>query len=86
MRTIVINLKDVLTDNPTLCISPLRFVNRCDKCREFRFGLRCYGGDIEATIRSLKCKPRVDPEIIKLYREKAVLLRRLKEIEDRLNE
>ena len=86
MRTIVINLKDVLTDNPTLCISPLRFVNRCDKCREFRFGLRCYGGDIEATIRSLKCKPQVDPEIIKLYREKAVLLRRLKEIEDRLNE
>ncbi|MCW3128523.1 MAG: hypothetical protein N2V75_00230 [Methanophagales archaeon] len=85
MRTIVVNLKDISTDNPTLCLSPLRFVNRCDKCEQFRLRLRVYGNDIETTIRSLKCKPRVEPEILELYREKAALLRRLNEIRDRLN-
>lgn len=35
MKTVTVNLKDLLKDNKTICMSPLRALSECYKCSTF---------------------------------------------------
>jgi len=89
MKVAVVNSKDVLDPekNPTLCLSPLRFMGQCHKCGKFQLALtNNYGNDIEKAINSMKCKPQIDPIFIELHKKKLTLLKQLREINKKIKE
>ena len=67
MKTQVVSFKEMVEDNPTLCLSPLRMLGHCHRCEHYRQKER-------------KCNPRVKPEILALLEEKQRLLQRVREI------
>ena len=89
MRVAVVNVKDILDPekNPTLCLSPLRYTGECHKCQKFKFALtNNYGNDIEKAIKSMKCKPQIDPIFIELHKKKLTLLKQLRELNKKMEE
>lgn len=57
--------------NPTLCLSPLRGLNLCHQCDQFK---QAYQYD---KIRRLKCKPHLTDDAISLLVRKRRLLDKL---------
>ena len=80
---IVVNYKDITAENnPTLCMSPHRFLKQCNRCRIFHQRLMYYRNKekmsaeqaIQATINNLKCQPQLSDEIkIKMVRKYKLL-------------
>ena len=87
MKVAIVSIEDVAKDNPTLCLSPLRFTGECHKCGKFQLALtNNYGNDIEKAINSMKCKPQIDDRFIKLHKEKLAILEQLREINRKIKE
>ena len=89
MKVAIVDVKDVLDPekNPTLCLSPLRFTGQCHKCGKFQLALaNNYNNDIERAIKSMKCKPQIDPIFIELHKEKLALLKQLRKIKKKIKE
>ena len=89
MKVAIVNVDDVLDPekNPTLCLSPLRFTGQCRKCRKFQLALaNNYNNDIERAIKSMKCKPQIDPIFIELHKKKLALLKQLRELNKKMEE
>ncbi|RLG13928.1 MAG: hypothetical protein DRN66_03290 [Candidatus Nanohalarchaeota archaeon] len=86
---IVVNYKDITAENnPTLCMSPHRFLKQCNRCPIFYQRLMYYRNKekisaeqaIQATINNLECRPQLSDEIkIKMIR-KYILLDMIKNI------
>jgi len=88
MKVAIVNIKDILDEkkNPTLCLSPLRYTNDCIRCPRFQRALQKNQYDILLTINTLKCKPQVSEETIKLFERKKELLEELRKINKEIEE
>jgi hypothetical protein len=69
----VVSIDELKNNNPTLCLSPNRVFDRCERCEVF---IRKYKKlqDITKTINSIKCVPHLNKDKIKLL-EKRVRLK-----------
>ena len=85
MKAKIITMKELMEDNPTLCLSALRALEKCHKCEVFKRTWRYYG-DIETALKKMKCKPKISKEVKELLRRKAELLDELYEIQKKLEE
>jgi len=77
-----VKFKDLIdrSENPTLCLHPMRVFNECHKCEIFK---RAYQRD---RIKQLKCKPHISNEVMDLLKRKRELLNELTEINNLLNQ
>ena len=74
-----------IKESPTLCLSPLRYLGRCDQCNHFKREFIYKRKTLEQTLE-MSCKPVVSEDRIELLREKEELLRKLKEVESQIKE
>ena len=81
MRVKIVSAKELTTDNPKLCMSPLRVFGLCHKCQIFKSAR----GTPELKLKKLPCKPKVQPKYLELLKEKHELLLKLREIDRLLN-
>ena len=65
-RTVIVELKTLLEDNPCSCFSPLRVMNLCHNCPSFRNSKHPY---------QLKCKPHIKSSIKKLLIKKKRIIK-----------
>ena len=88
MKVAIVNIKDILDPekNPDLCLSPLRYTGDCIRCWRFKRALQKNQYDILLTINTLKCKPIVSKEAIKLFKKKKELLEELRKINKEIEE
>lgn len=77
MQSKVVSIKELTTDNPTLCSSPRRVFNRCHECEQYK---RFQKGQI----KKLKCKPHINLEYLELTRQKRLILNQLKAVDDKI--
>ena len=86
----VITAKEMTENNPTTCIAPIRYFNRCHQCDVFRSVLKRNKGDILKTIETLKCNPHItDRAIFLIGRREAIKKateKKLKKIDEELGE
>ena len=78
MKKKIISSKET-AESPTLCMSPLRYLKECHKCEKFK------AKKLKDALK-MKCQPRVKPEVIELLRRKEKLLKKLREIDKKLEE
>jgi len=81
MKAKVVTKEEIFKDNPTLCLSPLRFLDLCHKCTKVKQASRK-----GRQPKTLKCKPRMHKEFNRLIKEKKALLAQLKEIERKIEQ
>jgi len=74
MRSKIVTIEELTTDNPTLCLSALRVFNECHKCEVFK------RAQAQNRIIKLKCKPKLHPQYFELLAEKRKLLDQLNEV------
>lgn len=74
MKSKIVTIKELTTDNPTLCLSALRVFNECHKCLRFISARR------QNTIEKMKCKPHINPQYFELIGKKRKLLDQLSKI------
>ena len=86
----VVMAKDITTDNPTMCMAPIRFFNRCHQCGVFKSVLKRNNGDIPKTIEKLGCNPRITDRAIFLIGQREAIKKEtreeLKKIDEELGE
>ncbi len=75
MKSKVVTIEELQTDNPTFCLSPLRVFEKCPECPVYKLH------QATNTINKLKCKPHINPKYTELAAEKRKLLDRIAEIE-----
>ena len=80
MKTVIVKLSDVLRDNPSLCLSPLRACEDCVHCKIFRRALAKHNDDIHETLNTLECKPKIKANLIELFERRKELLEELREL------
>lgn len=97
MEAKVVSVKDVVKNNPTLCLSPARYFEKCHKCSVFQKMLQCQMKKheqenlsikelIEIAVSEMSCKPQIKNEVIELLARKQELLQELAEIRRRIDE
>ena len=88
VKSIIVDVKEILNKdkNPTICLSPLRYLGKCIECERFKQELRKNNFDIELVIKKMKCKPIVSKEQINAFKEKKMLLDKLRKVEKRIKE
>jgi hypothetical protein len=80
VKTIMI--KDIMTNNPTLCLMPIRYFNRCYECPQF------IDAEKKNRLNKLKCTYSVGPEYAEMQKSKQKirnLKRQIKDIEEYQN-
>jgi len=82
MKAKIVSIKEIEKDNPTLCLSALRFTGGCHKCRIFKQQIKylTYKMSVEKAIKNMKCKPIITEEYIKAFKKEKKLLKELLEI------
>jgi predicted nuclease with TOPRIM domain len=83
MEVKVIGIDELMKDNPDLCLSPHRVFEICHKCQRFKRTAVKYE-TAEETIKAMKCKPKIRPDIFKMLREKRRLEKRIRELQEKL--
>ena len=73
MDTKVITVRDITEDNPTRCLSPLRYLDRCHQCDVFKSVLKRTNGDILKTIEILGCNPHIPDRAIFLIGQRETI-------------
>ena len=88
MKVAIVDIRDILDPekNPDLCLSPLRYTGDCIRCQRFKRALQNNNYDVDLTIKTLRCKPQVSKEAIKLFEKKKELLKELREINKEIEE
>ena len=90
MDTKIISSREITTDNPTMCMLPIRYYNRCHHCGVFRSVLKRNNGDIPKTIKILKCNPCITNRAIFLIGQRKAIRKateeKIKEINKELGE
>jgi len=76
----VVTIKELMEDNPTLCMSPLRVFEECHKCPKYQLAEK------KGKESQLKCKPRVSKKYLRLKLQRDILLRKLAEVDKKINE
>lgn len=98
MKVAVVDAKE-LTDkekNPTLCMSPLRYVGKCVTCRVFKDAqydiIKKRKRTVKETLLYLKCKPIISNEQMdillmkeKLINDKAELDKKIADMDGQLD-
>lgn len=98
MKVAVVDVKEI-TDkdkNPTLCISPLRYVGKCVTCRVFKDAqydiIKERKRTVKETLQYLKCKPNISKEQMdilamkeKLINDKAELDKKIADMDKELD-
>lgn len=80
----VVNLSEVMEDNPTLCLSTLRIFKKCHQCRVFQSTFRRCNKDLEKTLQHMACNPKLDKKMLALLERKVRLQREIAEINKQL--
>jgi len=82
----IINSKDLFKNNPSFCLSAVRFNNGCVKCSYFRSIYRMFSGDLKKVLKKLSCKPLLKQEHLDLLEKKRKILDKLIELNEQLND
>jgi len=96
MEIKVVSASDMTKDNPTLCMSPLRFFDACHRCEHFSWRMQYlkkkYADEnmsidelINRVLEDMPCKPRLKKEFIELLKKKTELLQELGEIQRQID-
>ena len=90
MDTKVITAKEMTENNPTLCMAPIRYFNRCHQCNVFKSVLKRNEGDMIKTIEMLTCNPHITDKAIFLIGKREAIKKatekKLKNIDEELGE
>ena len=80
MKAKIVSTRELLDprENPTVCLSPLRVFNDCHKCEVFQRARR------NNEIGQLKCRPHLDPKMLKLLNQRNHLIEKIKEMDAKL--
>lgn len=81
MKAKVLTISEIEKDNPTFCLSPLRFTDECHKCRQFTNKVKTKS--LENALK-LRCKPRVTKEIIEKYKKHLELQEQIKKLKEEI--
>lgn len=93
MKTAIVNSKDVFNEqnNPTLCLSALRYTGGCYRC--LKHVLRRHGGSLDEAVKKVSCKPIITEEAVaahkelrRLQGERGLLQAKIDAIDKKLNE
>ena len=86
----VITVRDITENNPTLCMSPIRYFDRCYQCDVFKSVLKQNNGDILKTIETLGCNPHITDRAIFLIGQRETIKKatreEIKKIDEELGE
>jgi len=75
VRSRLVSKEEILTDNPTMCLSPLRYFDLCHMCINVKKAYKA-GKDITR----LRCKPRIQNLTLKLLEKRRTLVNELMRI------
>lgn len=83
MKSIVVNVGEIKKNNPRLCLSPLRALNRCYECPEYERKFT----DKEGNIKIRVCESRiVNKKYEELQKQKRELLDKIKILDEKIKE
>jgi len=71
----LVSKEEILTDNPTMCLSPLRYFDLCHMCINVKKAYKA-GKDIT----KLQCKPRIHNLTLELLEKRRTLVNELMRI------
>ena len=73
----LVTIKELTTDNPTLCLSPLRVFEKCHQCPQYKTAVS------HSLVDKLKCVPHVKAETLRVIERRKQLYAELAKL-DRL--
>ena len=79
----IATLSSITKDNPTLCLSAKRVTRQCQNCEIFREKLRKHRGNLEETLKHMKCHPLLTDEAIKTIKELEKVMKEADRIRNR---
>ena len=70
-----------MENNQTLCMAPMRYLDKCYQCDVFKEALKYNNGDIVKTIETLRCDPNITDHDIFLINKHKMIKKELEDIE-----
>lgn len=84
IKSRIVTISEIKYNNPTLCLSPNRFLGTCHNCEVFKRELKKKENkdlDLTQIIKKMKCTPpEIDKDILKKIERKKQLLKELSEL------
>jgi len=73
MKAKIVNKSEITKNNPTLCLSPNRYLGECKHCQVFRMVFKRNNYNLAKTLLNIKCRPMLSQEDYKTLIEEANL-------------